>query len=52
MLIIVLDLFATIYQGILFVYTVKRQFECSHCPFFYDVAFVVAYVSFFAIIQY
>lgn len=52
MLMIALDLLVTAYQGILLAYTIKRQFERFHSSAIYDAAFVVAFVSFFAVIQY
>ena len=49
---IALDLLVSAYQGILLAYTIKRQFEHFHSSVIYDAAFVVAFVAFFAVIQY
>ena len=41
MLMVVLDLLVTIYQGIMLAYTIKRQFERFHCSVFYATVLVI-----------
>lgn len=52
MLMTVLDLMITAYQGILLIHVIRRQFEQRQHSFVYEVISVIAFVAFFAIIQY
>lgn len=52
MLMIVFDVLVTAYQGILLLYVIKRQVMQPTHSAFYDIAMVLAFTLFFAVIQY
>lgn len=52
MLMTVLDLLITAYQGILLTHVIRRQFEQRKHSFIYEVIHIFAFIAFFAIIQY
>jgi uncharacterized membrane protein YuzA (DUF378 family) len=52
MLMTVLDLLVSTYQGILLAYTARRQFRHTCGTGWLDAAFVASYVAFIAVIQY